>query len=461
MEPISIVLACTTALSAGGLVWSLRQQSRQAGELCTLREELLAASNERAAALASRAPLEEERDLLKDEVRELQAMNLRVEKEAATLREKIQGMESRRAEWEQEKQQMVEAAKAAVMQAGATMSTKLLEDHKRENEEVKKQTQEITAKLMENVTGIVTRVEAMKEKTESVTGKMDLVMRALTNPGGAGKMAEVGLENQLKELGFEPKRDFVMQYHIAGEDGAGALRPDAVIFLPQNMVIVVDSKASKFMLELEEACGTEREPDVFAQFQKSMREHAKALASKDYRSAILDCYKRAGKGAQIDSVISLMYFPGEALIERLKNCDKNVCEYLQKAGIALVGPITIYGYFALAQTRLAEAQRQENQEKIVQDVSDLMESVINALTGMDKLGRGIQSVAEAYKSMTGTLNQRVLPRMRRLASHGVKPAKNKDIPAPLPVFDVHRSEMTLTLEAEDSESDKVIAITAG
>jgi DNA recombination protein RmuC len=461
MEPITLMLAGTTALAAGGLLWSLRQQARQQSELRLLRDELLRTSNECAAAQASRAPLEEERDLLKDDLEGLRERYTAAERDNATLREKVKQMEARRAEWEQEKQQMIELARSGAIGVANDMFNRLMEGHKRENEEAKKQTQEITAKLLENVTGIATRVEAMKEKTESVTGKMDLVMRALTNPGGAGKMAEVGLENQLKELGFEPKRDFVMQYHIAGEDGAGALRPDAVIFLPQNMVIVVDSKASKFMLELEQATGSEREQEVFAQFQKSMREHAKALASKDYRSAILECYKRAGKGAQIDSVISLMYFPGEALIERLRNCDKNVCEYLQKSGIALVGPTTIYGYFALAHTRLAEAQRQENQEKIVQDVADLMESVINALSGMDKLGRGIQSVAEAYKSMTGTLNQRVLPRMRRLAGHGVKPAKNKDIPAPLPVFDVHRSEMTLTLEAEEAEGEKVVAITAG
>ncbi|MBY0356059.1 MAG: DNA recombination protein RmuC [Rickettsiales bacterium] len=461
MEPIAIVLACTTALTAAGVVWSQRHIMRQQQELRLLRDELQQLDVERAGLQASRTPLEEERDQLKDELHTLRDQNLRSEKDLSTLREKINGMEARRAEWERDKQQMEEAAKAAVLKAGADLSTKLLEDHKRENEEGKKQTQEITTRLMENVTGIVTRVEAMKEKTESVTGKMDLVMRALTNPGGAGKMAEVGLENLLKELGFEPKRDFVMQYHIAGEDGAGALRPDAVVFLPQNMVMVVDSKASKFMLELEEATGTEREQEVFAQFQKSMREHCKALAGKDYKSAIEDCYKRAGKSSKIDTVISLMYFPGEALIERLKAHDHNVCEYLYKAGINMVGPVTIRGYFALAHSRLLEAQRQDKQEEIIQDVANLMESVINALSNMDKLGRGLQSAAETYKTMTGSLNKFVLPRMRRLAAHGVKPSKNKEIPAPLPVFDVHRSEMTLTLEAEEDEGEKVIAITAG
>lgn len=458
MEPITLILAGTTALSTGGLLWSLRQQARQAGELRLAHDALMAKESERAAAIASRAALEEERDLQKDELRELQAQNLRVEKEAATLREKVGNMEARRAEWEQEKQQMIDLARSGAIGVANDMFNRLMEGHKRENEEAKKQTQEITSRMFENAKALEERLKLAESQAEVAVQKTELVMRALTNPGGAGKMAEGWLENLLKEFGFEPKRDFVMQYHIAGQDGNGALRPDAVIFLPQNMVIVVDSKASKFMLELEEVKGTEREAEVFAQFQKSMRDHAKALASKDYKSAIEDFYKRSGKSAQADTVISLMFFPGEALIERLKACDNNVCQYLYEKGINLVGPVTIRGYFALAQTRLAEAQRQENQEKIVQDVSDLMESVINALTNMDKLGRGIQSVAETYKNMTGSLNRFVLPRMRRLAGHGVKPAKNKDIPAPLPVFDVHRSEVTLTLEAEEAEGEKVLAL---
>ena len=88
-------------------------------------------------------------------------------------------------------------------------------------------------------------------------------MRALTNPGGAGQMSEIGLENALKNLGLERGRDYVIQPHVTGEEGS-ALRPDAMVFLPNDMVMVIDSKASKHIIDLAGAEGTPAQKETEA-----------------------------------------------------------------------------------------------------------------------------------------------------------------------------------------------------
>ena len=60
---------------------------------------------------------------------------------------------------------------------------------------------------------------------------------------------ETVLENTLKSFGLTAGIDFVLQQTFGSEDGS-RLRPDAIVFLPADSVLVIDSKASKFLLEL-------------------------------------------------------------------------------------------------------------------------------------------------------------------------------------------------------------------
>lgn len=463
MEPITVILASTLALSVGGVIWSIRQQTRQQAELRLLREELLTKEGARATALAGLAPLEEERDALKDDLRETQAMNLRLEKEISALREKIHGMESRRAEWEKDKQQMEEAAKAAVMKAGADLSTKLLEDHKRENEEGKKQTQEITAKMMEAATTLEGRLKVAESQAGIASDKAEKAIRALTDPIGGGKMGEVGLENLLKSFGLESPRDFQMQYHIAEHENSGRLRPDVVIYLPQNTSIIIDCKASKHIYAMEEARGTDAEAETFEKFKSSMQTHARALAAKDYKSAFeADCRK---SGREVSTTLSLMYIPSDASIARLREMAPGLCDYLQSANILIVGPTTLYGVCSLASTRLAEAQRMESYEAIAESVSQLMKSVIIAIGHAEGMGRGIKTLADSHAKFASSINGNMLGRLKKLTKLGVSPTGNKSIPARLPVYDIIKHDEVLDLEAEEDGSgdqgEKVIAITTG
>ncbi|MGB1539669.1 MAG: hypothetical protein ACPG80_01805, partial [Rickettsiales bacterium] len=61
------------------------------------------------------------------------------EKQAELLKQQIAQQETRMKDWETQKEESVKAAKAAILEAGGQMSSKLLEDHKREQEAHKKE----------------------------------------------------------------------------------------------------------------------------------------------------------------------------------------------------------------------------------------------------------------------------------------------------------------------------------
>lgn len=447
-----------SAASNDSVITSLKLQSE---ELEALRKDHMKLLEERSAAVTERAEAMRQIDILYEERRTAYQ-----ERDAAVERagdaEKLLGLAEQRMrdaqkrmdDWELHRKEFIKLSEAAVLEAGSKMSSKLLEDHKRESEAVKKEQEEqvknTTEKLLEQFNDVTKAVHSLKDISSHNSTRMETVMRTLSNPGGAGKMAEIGLENSLKNLGLEAGRDFIMQYHIAGEAARGGLRPDAVIFLPQDMVMVIDSKASKFLLELAEAQGEEEEAVVMEKLRKSMNEHLRALAARDYKAAILQQYREAGRSGNIGHVFNVMYLPSESAIEKMRSADPQFDEKLEKSDIILAGPASLTGLFSLAKMNIAAARQAENEAVIISTVKELMESVAIAFSHVDKVGANIKSTVDHFERFARSVNARILPKMQKIQQLGVQPAHNREIPKPLATYDIRRIEETVMIEADAS-----------
>lgn len=357
----------------------------------------------------------------------------------------------------------LKAAKASILEAGGQLSSKLLEDHKREAEAAKKDNETMMRKaseaLLEQVMNVTKTVAELKGQSSETSEKMATVWRALTTPAGAGYLAEVGLENSLKNLGLEAGRDYVMQYTMSSED-SGALRPDAVIFLPQDMVMVIDSKASKFLLEIAQAQENGDESEALASLKKTMNEHLKALISRNYSAAIQAAYKESGRSEKLRTVLNVMYLPSDNAVTHIKRADSEFIQKTEKAGIILAGPASLSGLLSLARLNIGMARQAANQDAIIGCVQDLMDNVITVLNYAEKMGRGLKSAADNFDQFARSVNKRLLPKVRQLASLGVKPAKNKELPGRITSYEVRLSDDMLTIEGESETVEEVGIIEA-
>jgi len=242
------------------------------------------------------------------------------ERELAVAREKLSEAENRHGDFETLRQEHLQATQAALHKTALDLSSKLLEDHKRENAESKKDAEARVKQASELLTKQVEGIaKALSELTGQVQDKgktLDTVMRALSSPGGAGQASELGLANTLKSFGLEQGRDFMLQFTAESEDGR-RLRPDAVVFLPGDGALVIDSKASKFLLDIAAAEGTAKEEEAYRGLASTMNQHLKALAAKDYQGAVQAAWRDAGRGAEPGRTLLLMYLPNEAALEKL------------------------------------------------------------------------------------------------------------------------------------------------
>ncbi len=379
------------------------------------------------------------------------AARLAAERELATLRQQLLEGERRVGDFERLRAESLQAAQAAVLATAQQLSSKLIDDHRRESAEAKLDGEErvrrASEQLVKQMDEIAKAVQQLHGQVQEKGAVVDTLWRALSSPGGAGQAAEIGLANTLASFGLEQERDFVLQYTTEDEDGR-RLRPDAVVFLPGNSALVIDCKASKFLVDIARAEGDEAEAEAYRNLARSMNQHLRALAEKDYRSAILAAWRQSGREGEMTRVLSVMYLANEAALEKLNRADPDFIRKARARDIIPAGPAGLHCAISLASVEINLLRQVENQQKIVDTTRSLLDGMAVMLGHAQTLGRGLKSAAESFGRLTASVNQRLLPRARNLAKLGVQ--SNKPLPPNLPTYSIHTQESELLLEAEET-----------
>lgn len=372
------------------------------------------------------------------------------ERELAVARHRLADGENRLADFERLRAESLQAAQAAVLATAQQLSSKLLEDHKRENVEAKKEAEErvrqASEHLVRQVDEIAKAVHKLHGQVEEKGEAVDTLWRALSSPGGAGELAEIGLANTLASFGLEAGRDFLLQHVTEDEETGRRLRPDAVVFLPGNSALVIDCKASKFLLEIARAEGTAEEDEAYRNLARTMNQHLRALGEKDYKSAILAAWRQGGREDAIARVLSVMYLPNEAALEKLYRADPQFMQKARALQIIPAGPAGLHCAISLASVEINLVRQIENQQRIAEMTRSLLDAIAVTLGHAATLGRGIKAAADSFAKLTASVNQRLLPRARNLAKLGVQ--ATKALPANLPSYSVHAEERNLLIDGE-------------
>lgn len=370
--------------------------------------------------------------------------------ESTALRE-LAVMRQRLGDFEQLKNESLKSAQAAVLETAQVLSSKLLEDHKRESAEAKKSGEELvrqtTEQLFQRFEHVSQAVAQLKGEATTSGQQLDTLWRALTSPGGSGYFAEIGLANTLKSFGLVEGRDYLLQHTTEDAVTGRRLRPDAVVFLPGASVMVIDCKASKFLVEIAQAVGAEAEAAAHQNLARTMNQHLKALADKDYRSAVAASFREAGRGDEITRILSVMYLPNEGTLERLHLADPDFVVKAAKHQIIPVGPAGLAGFIGFASVEISLIRQIENQQEIVRGTEMLLDNLATALGYAAGVGRGIKGAAEAYDKFSRSVNGRLLGRSRKLADLGLRPGK--PLPGNLPSYRIDVLDSIIEGDAED------------
>lgn len=445
MEIVIGILALVAGLAIGVLVGL----ARAAGP----RLELAATHARLEEVQASGLAVIHERDQARAEAAALRSSLAEQETRLQLARQETAAMAGRVAEWEETRAKFLETTRASVLTTAQELSSKLLEDHKRETAaakaEAEKQVTATTEGLRSQMGQITEGVAQLKGQLGEKAATLDIVWRALTNPAGVGYYAEVGLANILNSFGLVEGRDFLLQPSVPGEEPGRRLRPDAIVFLPGDSALIVDSKASKHLLDLARAEDDEARKLAREQLKTRMNQHLKDLAGKDYVNAVEQSWRQGGRAGKPVRTLSVMYLPNDAALEKLYEADPDFSRKAADLQIIPAGPAGLSSFIGFAAVEIRLMRQIENQERIIQGMERLLESTAVAIGHAVGIGRGIRGAADAFAKFTGTVNGRLLPRARDLQKLGLRPPK--PIPGNLNAYQVLDRDSDAMIDGEAAE----------
>ena len=209
-----------------------------------------------------------------------------------------------------------------------------------------------------------------------------------------GDWGEYQLERLLEDVGLKKGIHFTTQTSVKSDEGKN-LRPDFLVSLPDEKVLVIDSKVSLTAYEKCVNTQDDLEREVFLKEHiQSMRNHIRSLAKKDYASL----YDKS-----VD--YTLMFVP----IEPAYFAIGPELQAIQREGLAarvlLVSTTTM-----LATLRtVSYIWRQELQRTNVIEISSrgklLYEKFVSFTNSMDSIGDHLKKADNAYQEAVSKLSK--------------------------------------------------------
>ena len=199
----------------------------------------------------------------------------------------------------------------------------------------------------------------------------------------------------------------------------GTQRPDAVIHLPGNKQIVVDSKVSldAYLQASSTADPVERATALKAH-AASVQRHINTLASKSYQSNLDE---------RVDFVA--MFIPGENFFAAALEHSPNLLDTAYARNVIVTTPSTLIG---LAKT-VSYVWKQEHMAQNALEAAQLGAQLYERLSVMgghvERLGKALNGAVDNYNKMNRSLETRVMPSARKFEELDVAPT-GKSLPQP-------------------------------
>ena len=365
-----------------------------------------------------------ERDGAQGEVTRLRQREQTLDAVARDAQLKLAAAEARSAE---DERKFAELAQGVLARANTMFLERAEETFKRHREGAQGELKELMKPIGENFETFRQKVEALEkvriedksllsEQVKAIgeslhrnTAETGKLVNALTAPKGGGRWGEMTLRNVMEQAGLSAHCDFSEQVHDDTEEGRQ--RPDAIIRLPGDRQIVIDSKVSlaSYMAATNTDDPAERQAHL-KQHANSVQRHVTTLASKDYQSNL---------GNRFDYIA--MFIPGENFFAAALEQAPDLIEKAMSRSVIVTTPTTL---IALART-VAHLWRQHEMNANAQAASELgaeLYTRMGVLLGhTEKLGKSINSSVDHYNSLLGSLDKRVLPTLRKFEDMQVAP----------------------------------------
>ena len=362
MTPLAITVLVLGAAFAGALIGYLLARVRASADLGQTQSELASARTA-----------------------------LTMEKEKAA--EQLLTQDTR---FKQQSQEILEEKSQLFARQNQDSLDKLLVPLKERIEGFEKQVRETRQSEGEARAALIEQIRSLQESSRKSSAVAENLASALKGQSKTqGNWGEMILERILELSGLTRGREYETQFSANTADGERR-QPDAVVHLPDQRDIVIDSKVSlTAFVRATEAVDDAARTRALTEHVQSVRTHLQELSAKDYQK--LDGIR------SLDFV--LMFVPSEAAYIEAIRTEPKLFEEALAANIGLVSPSTLLPTLRTVENLWRFEHQSQNATDIADKAGKLYDKFVGLVEDLDKLGRALETTDKAYRGARAKLSE--------------------------------------------------------
>jgi DNA recombination protein RmuC len=282
-----------------------------------------------------------------------------------------------------------------------------------------------------------TLLDEMKVGLGDLGSQTGTLVKALRQPRTRGEWGEVQLKRCVEIAGMTEHVDFTVQTTLHNDEGM--LRPDAIVMLPAQRKVVIDSKVPlDAYLEVLEAEDESTRKGELVRHARQVRDHISKLSSKRYQDQF-------ESGDSPDFVVCFM--PSEAALHAAFEAEPSLYDYALEQKILIATPTTLVGLLRTIELGWRQERIAAEAQQIATAANELYGRVGVFLRHLSKAGRQLNSAVNAYNDAISSAESRVLPQMRRIQELGA--TRDEEVEAPQRIE--HHTKPVVAQELEQIE----------
>lgn len=285
----------------------------------------------------------------------------------------------------------------------------------------------------QNKVALEKAIEEMMKQSQSLGQEAGRLANAMTTKTKIqGNWGEMILKELLDSQGLEEHKHYDLQYTLRGNDGTALsnedsgknMRPDAVVYYPDDKCVIIDSKVS--LTAFLDYCNAEDDAvrtEAARKHLQSVNQHVKELAAKNYAGYVKAPYK------SLPYVI--MFMPNETAFQLAMTEEPMLWREAFNKGVFITSEQNLIAALRMIQIAWTQTQQAQNQEKIIDTARMLLDRVSDFSKYMGDVGSAIEKAENSYRQAYDKLStgrQSIVKAAENLVELGARASARKQLP---------------------------------
>jgi DNA recombination protein RmuC len=237
------------------------------------------------------------------------------------------------------------------------------------------------------------QLEALAQQSQSLANETQQFRMVLRSNQARGRWGEETLRRVVEAAGMSVHCDFDLQVK------EGDSKPDLVVKLPGDRVIIVDAKVPDFdFLNALETADAIQRAESLAVHASKLKNTIKALAERDYPRQFPNA---------LDYVV--LFLPAESLFSAALEGDHDLIIWAAAKRILLATPASLIALLRSVSVSWQQHAQTENARAIADAAQDLYARVATFTEHFEAIRVGLEKAGEAFNKSVGSYERMVRP----------------------------------------------------